>query len=264
MGILQALNRHEKKNRNTGSIVLLGFILCGYLFFFTSRLWIPDSEEMVDATPLYEAQAFSSRQVYLTAWDYSERDHAMEVIVEVESTDLIEQELTYEAVERVAGEVPIDAVIDQSDHKVFRITDLPENWEEISLRLIEGDGEEILRLYTNADTVEHVDSLPEKDQAGYEADRLQGQIDYDTYRISVRQEEMEDLQKENREMEQRITELEQAQYPTEDEASEAADTVERARSAIQANEDRIGELQTEIADLEMRSEQIRDQISGLQ
>lgn len=264
MGILQALKEHEKKNRNTGSIVLLTFILCGYLFFFTSRIWIPDPGELVEATPLYEPQAFSSRQVYLTAWDYSERDRTMEVIVEVESTDLIETELKYEAVERTAGELPIDAVIDQSNHKVFRITDLPENWKEISLRLIEGDGEQILRLYTNADTVEHVGSLPEKDQAGYEADRLQGQIDYDTYRISVRQEEIGDLQKENGEMEQRIAELEQAQYPTKEEASEAADTVDRARSAIQANEDRISELKAEIDDLEMRSVQIRDQINGMQ
>ena len=264
MGILQALKEHEKKNRNTGSIVLLAFMLCGYLFFFTSRIWIPDSGELVDPTPMYEPQAFSSRQVYLTAWNYSERDHTMEVIVEVESTDLIETELKYEAVERTAGELHIDAVIDQSDHKVFRITELPENWEEISLRLIEGDGEEILRLYTNADTVEHVESLPEKDQAGYEADRLLGQIDYDTYRISVRQEEIEDLQEENSEMEQRIAELEQAQYPTEEESAEAADTVERARSAIQNNVDRISELQTEIDDLEMRSVQIRDQINGMQ
>lgn len=264
MGILQIIRKQGEKNRNTGSIVLLTFILCGYLFFFTSRIWIPDSGELVDATPLYEPQVFSSRQVYLTAWDYSERDHAMEVIVEVESTNLIETELKYEAVERTAGELSIDAVIDQSDHKVFRITDLPENWKEISLRLIEGDGEEILRLYTNADTVEYVDSLPEKDKAGYEADRLQGQIDYDTYRISVRREEIEDLQKENGEMEQRIAELEQAQYPTEEEASEAADTVERARSAIQTNEDRISELKAEIDDLEMRSVQIRDQIDGMQ
>lgn len=264
MGILQVLRDHGKKNRNTGSIVLLAFILCGYLFFFTSRIWIPESRELVEATPLYEPQAFSSRQVYLTSWEYSERDHAMEVIIEIESTNLIETGLEYEAVEQTAGELDLYAVIDQSDHKVFRITDLPENWEEISLRLIEGDGGDILRLYTNVDTVEYTDSLPEKDQTGYEVDRLQGQINYDTYRISVRQEEIVDLQEENGEMEQRIAELEQTKYPTEEEAAEAAETVERARSAIRTNEDRISELQEEIGGLERRTIQIRDQISGLQ
>lgn len=257
------LDRKTNGTKNLGSIILIVGILLGYLTFFTSRFWMPDNSSLVEATQLYERNTIDNYNIYLTKWVYSDSDAAMEIIVEIQTSALIDDGLTFSAVERNDGELDIYAVDESPEYMVLRITDLPENWQEISLHLQKNDGDNTLRLYTNINEVDKVENLPEKSKSEYLIDRLQGQIGYDDYQISLIQNEMTALETENTELQERIDELERAVYPTEEEADEALEMVNQAQNNIQENTDSITSYQEEISEIEARTESIQEQINNL-
>lgn len=247
--------------KSIGSSILIAGIIFGYLIFFSSRFWMPDNSELVEATQLYESNTIDSYNIYLTEWVYSESDAAMEIIVENSTNDLLADRLTYEAVERNSGELHMSVVNGMSEYAVLRIEDIPDNWQEISLRIQEEGSTNTLRLYTNCEEVERVSSLPEKSQADYQIDRLEAQIGYDDFQITQLEEEVTALASENRNLTNRISELETAIYPTQEEADNAKELADRAREQIAANAETIEIRQGEISEIEERTEQIREQIS---
>ena len=257
----EILREDIKRDKNLGNKILLAIMIGGYSLFLTSRFWMPDMRELIEATPYYETLVMEKHELYLTRWEFSEQDQTMEIILEVKSKELVDEGLNYEAVERTKGKLDINPVLETADYMIFRIDEVPEHWQEISLRLTEKQGSgDILRLYTNTDAVERVDSLPEKTEAEYETDRLLAQIDYDAYQISEKEKKIEGLEQENQDLQERISELETAKYPSEEEAEEAENTVMKAQAQITANDSDIEELGEEIAELQKRTEEIQKQI----
>ena len=207
-------------------------------------------------------------EVYLSQWTYSVKDRAMEVIIEIEAKDLVSEGIEFEAVDRTAGKLPIKAVTEHTDYLVLRITDVPEKWKEISIRLWEKgqkkeQGEKLLRLYTNIDKVNKVAKLPQKEAIDYDIDRLKAQITYDSYRISEHQEKIDELIEENIKLEKRIKELETANYTSEEEAEKAEKTVENAESKIVSNANTVTEKTKMIEELKNRSKELQRQINQL-
>ena len=122
----------------------------------------------------------------------------------------------------------------------------------------------MIRLYTNGDrAVRTAGGLPGKDTMSCEIYRLEGQMMYDAYRISEREEEIASLEEENGSLEKRISDLKSTKYPTEEEAEEAGDTVSRAESRIESNNTEIQKLREEIRQLEQRSVNIMEQVEEL-
>lgn len=235
-----------KKGTNAGIQVLLCILAGGYFLFFTSKIWMPNNETLIEPTSLYARQVMDRHEVYLSQWAYSVKDRAMEVIIEIEAKDLVSEGIEFEAVDRTAGKLPIKAVTEHTDYLVLRITDVPEKWKEISIRLWEKgqkkeQGEKLLRLYTNIDKVNKVAKLPQKEAIDYDIDRLKAQITYDSYRISEHQEKIDELIEENIKLEKRIKELETANYPSEEEAEKAEKTVGNAESKIVSNANTVTE-----------------------
>lgn len=261
--MIERLRKRIKRDINFGNKILLYFLIGGYLFFISSSVWMPDFRELIDATPYYEVQAMADHEIYLTKWVFSEEDQAMEIITEIETKDLIAAGLEYEAIERTQGELKVQAVLETTDYMIFRITGIPEGWREISLRLTEKESGDVLRLYTNLDMVERISDLPEKDQKGYEADRLEAQIGYDNFQIQEEELKIEKLRDENIELEKRIAELEASTYPTQEEAEEAGNTVAKAQDTVSANEADIEDRAGRIEELKVRSKKIQEQIEAL-
>lgn len=260
MEFLQNIRERLNGRKSTGSWILLIVIAGGYLFFLTSRSWMPRSTEYVEPTPLYTVQNIEDYGIYVTRWEYSEQEQAMQIVVEIESKSLVDQDISFEVVERSAGKLNVTAVVEQTDHIVFHITDIPEKWTEVSLRLWGEDEGNMLRLYTNVDSIEYAKGLPGTDKTACEIYRLEGQIQYDSYRISEREEEIASLQEENENLQKRVSELETMMYPTEEEAQQAGDTVTRAESRMESNDTQIKQLEDEINQFKKRSDSIREQI----
>ena len=160
-----------KKGTNAGIQVLLCILAGGYFLFFTSKIWMPNNETLIEPTPLYARQVMNRHEVYLSQWAYSVKDRAMEVIIEIEAKDLVSEGIEFEAVDRTAGKLPIQAVTEHTDYLVLRITNVPEKWKEISIRLWEKEEKnaKLLRLYTNIEKVDKVAKLPQKEEMDYDS-----------------------------------------------------------------------------------------------
>ena len=254
-------NKIEKENR--GNFILCIIIVAGYLFFLSSKMWLPDMGELIDPTSFYTKQRLDDDSVYLTKWDYAEADQTMEVVIEVESKDLLSSEFQCEAVERTSGKLHTKVVLKDADYMVVLITEIPDKWKEISLH-IENKAKDTVNVYTNVSAVNRVAKLSARDMEGYLCDRLQGQIDYDTYQIQQKEKEISDLTKENQQLNDRAEELRSNKYPTQSEADDAADRVEEAERKIEGNTSTIEKNQDEIDELNTRTEELKKQIEELQ
>lgn len=66
---------------NLALIVIIG----GYLFFFTSNLWIPHNASAKKQTPLNESVEWADRAITIERWDYCEQGGLMEVYMDIKS-----------------------------------------------------------------------------------------------------------------------------------------------------------------------------------
>ncbi len=252
----------KERGKNAGNVTLLILLIAGYLFFLTSKLWLPDMKELISATPYFEKQLFDNYSIYLTKWEYAESQQKMEVIVEVETTDLLNQPLECEAVERTVGALQTEIVLNDREFFVIQISDVPKNWKEISLHLKNAEGD-FLGLYTNVDEIQRVEQIEKKDTVGYQAERIQGQIDYDTYRIEKKRDEITKLTAENRELKSGIEEMRAKKYPTKEEADNVAVLIEKAEEKCISNENALKKKNKEIEELEDRTEELQKQLAKL-
>lgn len=55
-----------KKGTNAGIQVLLCILAGGYFLFFTSKIWMPNNETLIEPTSLYARQVMDRHEVY---WD---------------------------------------------------------------------------------------------------------------------------------------------------------------------------------------------------
>lgn len=70
---------------NLALIVIIG----GYLFFFTSNLWIPHNASAKKQTPLNESVEWADRAITIERWDYCERSRLMEVYMDIKDSMFI-------------------------------------------------------------------------------------------------------------------------------------------------------------------------------
>lgn len=251
-----------RQHKNFGNLLLFTVIVAGYLFFLTSRVWLPDAGELIEPTPFYEKQILEKYNVYLTKWDYAKKQDEMEIVVEVETNDLLSVGLKCQAVERTFGKLDTKVVLEDTDYMVIRVCNVPKKWKEVSLHL-EDENKKTVNLYTNVSEVDQVKVLKSKERAGYQCDRLKGQIGYDAYRIRQKETEISDLTEENSRLSKRVEELSNGRYPTQKEADDAADIMESAKSRIESNGKTIEKRQEEISELNTRTEELEKQIREL-
>ena len=256
------MNLIRERGKNAGNVMLFIVLVAGYLFFMTSKLWLPDMKEFINATPYFEKQIFDNYNIYLTKWEYAESQQKMEVIVEIETTDLLAAPLECEAVERTKGALHTEIALKNREFFVIQILDVPENWKEISLHLKNEEGD-YMGMYTNVDAIKRVERIEKKDAAGYEVERIQGQIEYDAYQIRLKQDEISRLTAENRKLKSGIEKMKANQYPTQKEADDAAALITTAEEKCTSNENTLEKIKKEIEELETRTEGLQKQLEEL-
>lgn len=261
------LKEKAKKNPNFGMQSFLCVLFAGYAFFFTSTFWMQDTGELAAATAYYTKVNCEDNALYLTQFAYSEKDQAMQVIVEIENKDVKDKKLEYSAVERKKkslGNLEVKVLQENSSYSILRITDVKPNWREISFRVQEKGKDIQAKFYTNKNVIERVKSLPKMTDIQCQVLRSQKQIEYDDWQIAEKEKQVNTLQKENKEIEQRIISLEESTYPTDEEAQKARDLVNKAQGKQRVNEETIEDRMHEIEELKVRSENILQQIDELQ
>lgn len=132
-------------------------ILAGYVLFLTSKLWFPGQSNALDYTQLGSQIMVgdTDTSVSLVYWAYSKKQAAMSVELDVQAgkgTDL-----DFLAVDKAMDQLSVTCMLQESGTVVLKISDVPEDFGAISLRVVEG--KEQARLYTNLKQVDQVENL---------------------------------------------------------------------------------------------------------
>lgn len=126
-----------RKNQESFSFIIVIFLLLGgYLFFFTSTLWMPPSADASYLTKVGTEVAWDDRTVIINRWDYSEKQNEMEVEITVNNKSYDgNNKYSFSAVELRGTMLKTEVKVSDEDWIVVKIKELPNRWSDISLRM---------------------------------------------------------------------------------------------------------------------------------
>lgn len=189
---------NNRKIKNFVFVVFFTVFVGGYGFFFSSSYILRSQEGGKTYSNIGETYKFADREFKLVEWTYSEKQHSMEIILDILNLayDGVD---TYQvgAVDRDGEKLKVKKVIEEPTFLVVHILDIPKNFSDLSLRIATNtntnDGQ--LRLYTNRTEVERTDTIEE--------------LTIDRYRLVEVKNSVKGYQKENMQYQNQIEDYEQ-------------------------------------------------------
>lgn len=255
--ILKEKNEKLKRNTNRFLVSFLIIFFSGYLIFFTSKLWLPNTYNDVTVTPLGEEIEVQNRKIRIDKWAYSPESREMEIILEIEnlSSDGI-NEYKFTLFDRGTGAQEIRETINTTDFIVLRAT-LSRRWSELSFRISAKDPADELstmKFYTTKKSIEIEEPLQEKTPEAYRREICDIRIRKIESEIAEKSEEIEkQRQTMNNAKEAAENLIEKAEYKTYEEREESLQNAEKlmqerasAQSSMETLQDEIAELRKQI------------------
>lgn len=255
--ILKEKNEKLKRNTNRFLVSFLIIFFSGYLIFFTSKLWLPNTYNDVTVTPLGEEIEVQNRKIRIDKWAYSPESREMEIILEIEnlSSDGI-NEYKFTLFDRGTGAQEIRQTINTTDFIVLRAT-LSRRWSELSFRISAKDPADELstmKFYTTKKSIEIEEPLQEKTPEAYRREICDIRIRKIESEIAEKSEEIEkQRQTMNNAKEAAENLIEKAEYKTYEEREESLQNAEKlmqerasAQSSMETLQDEIAEMRKQI------------------
>lgn len=249
------LERHKNPIFKT---LLICFALF-YLVLLTSGFWFPQSRDDFEITEIGTVQenADRNRRVTLIRWDYSEEQGIMQLQLRMENTSLdgINQ-YSYLAMERSHGECQAEQIYEDGQIIVVNITDIPDNWTAVSLRIgmpdTDPEEEFLFRLYGSPENISTITEIPENNRNEYYIADTRYSIQALEQENRNLQEEAEGLRTEIRELNRQITEItEELPYIPAEEMEEKEAEISALETEIQ---NRTGQI-SDITDTQQTNEE---------
>lgn len=256
------LRRTEKSN-------LIKLFLVSYIFFLgfflTSKMWYPDStSDYVPATEIGKKVTFRDRDFTLKRWDYSEKQSMMEIEFQIlnHSTDGIKN-LYYEAMDINEGYLQTETVFEESNLIVVRITDIPDKWSQISLRIkLAKDDERVLKYYTNKANVNLVKEIKDKSKEEYLKNRTESDKKALESEIEKQKTMISDYEAKIDNANENISELMASKkYQTEEEQLSTDEAIHKLENDIVTYQEAIAEADKKIQEYQQRIIQAEEKIT---
>ena len=251
--ILKEKNEKLKRNTNRFLVSFLIIFFSGYLIFFTSKLWLPNTYNDVTVTPLGEEIEVQNRKIRIDKWAYSPESREMEIILEIEnlSSDGI-NEYKFTLFDRGTGAQEIRQTINTADFIVLR-ANLSRRWSELSFRISAKDPADELstmKFYTTKKSIEIEEHLQEKSPKAYRREICDIRIRKIESEIAAKSEEIEkQRQIMNNAKEAAENLIEKAEYKTYVEREESLQNAEKLMQERASAQSSMETLQEEIAQL---------------
>lgn len=257
----------SKQFKNTILIVLLLVFFGGYIIFFTSPYYMPENTSELKVTELNTAnQLDSTHNFTILRWQYSEEQKRMEVEIDVDNTSF-DGIKSYNYLVRTdpSSNVRVTPIIENNSLLILQLDNISRKFNLISLQImIPGNENSILKLYTNKEVVEHVDTLEPKTEQEYNKDRLKRNIK--TYNDNISQLRTEIHETENKifNIEQQNKELiDSRQFKTESEIKEVDNRINTNNQAIIEEKNHIKDLEKSILEYQNRITLTEEQLKEL-
>lgn len=254
----------KSSNRLLAGILLLFF--GGYFIFFSSNTWMPPVYEDITVTPIGQTAAQSGRKITLLSWTWDEETRTQEIMLEIQnaSTDGIDR-YAYEVKDMNKGSLELETACETSDFVVLRLTDLPNRWTALSLRITlpsedtaQRESEEesfaLVKMYTTKDAVDRAEIGAKQSETAYRSMACDIRIAALNSQIDQYLAEMKDCKDTISNAKKRIQKLEaESKWQTETEQAETLSAITELKGAQRAAEAsqedaaiKIQELQAQI------------------
>ncbi len=272
------------KGKSTIYRIILGVILTGYVFFFTSTFFFHEAKNYL-YTEMNTKQALSE-QVSLTLkkWTYSEKDHSMTVMFSAANSSLVPLNLNWSTYERhttkllnietgsTQTKLKTDVKYPFENIVVVSVQEIPENFEEVSISLQlakemteNTDGvNKIVQFYSNINQVEKVDSIGNYTYTDYRIEYLNIQKADKLDKIKEYEDINKQLAEDNRTYEASISDLiANEEFETVEEIKSTKQKISAYRRQIDSNNTTISKNKYEIEDLHNAVKDIDDAIEKM-
>lgn len=262
------MGKNYEMTKRKGNLALFGivfFFIAGYIFFFSSTMWMPSNLAASLQTPLKENVQWGERTLQIRRWDYCETEQVMEVEIDMDNKSFDgKNHYHYSAINRNNDQLKVVKMIEDSDWIVLRIENVTDNFGEISLRIdMMGEPDDnTLKLYTNVNAVKRVKDLEKRDRKGYQLLRLQRDTESYQKQISTLEKKKKSLLEKNQRMQEEINHLQSEEsYQTEEMKAEQTDKINEIQSEITANQDEIQSYDLQLKEKRERIELIKKQMT---
>ena len=262
------MGKNYEITKRKGNLALFGIVLffvAGYIFFFSSTMWMPSNLAASLQTPLKENVQWGERTLQIRRWDYCETEQVMEVEIDMDNKSFDgKNHYQYSAINRNNDQLKVVKMIEDSDWIVLRIENVTDNFGEISLRMdMMGEPDDnTLKLYTNVNAVKRVKNLEKRDRKGYQLLRLQRDTESYQKEISTLEKKKKSLLEKNQRMQEEINHLQSEEsYQTEEMKAEQTDKINEIQSEISANQDEIQSYDLQLKEKRERIELIKKQMT---
>lgn len=246
----------KKKKGNLILFIAVLLIAGGYVFFLSSTTWLPANLSAKLKTALRQDIKWAERTIQITRWDYCSASEVMEVELDIKNLtyDGINT-YKYRAASRSESFLEVEPVVEESDWVVLRINGVEDDFGEISLRISADIPEtEPLKVYTNVNVVNRVESLDKLDVTGYQNKRLEVEIQNYIAENQRLEDEIAEMQEINERMKSEIQNLNgKTGYLTETQKQEIYSQIKNIETRIESNND---DIQSNLKAINENSERI--------
>lgn len=267
--------RKKKKINKDNNTFLIKFILIfviGYLFFFTSKVWLPKAYEGVEITPIGTTIELNNRNITVDSWEYAAKDEKMEIIVEIDNFSI---DGIKDYIWSIKGKgVKYKSSIVKSDGKfyVLEVYDVKKDWTEVSLNIDikEKDKKKVkdeftpVKIYTNDKVVKNVADSHILSLKEYKIKAYKNKILITKDKIRKNEQFKDKCERGITEASGKIAEIKKdLQAQTEDEQNESKTAIENLENEKEGLKDKIIEGEKENKKLEEKIKYIQGKIDKL-
>ena len=257
------------KRSNTFLYSFMIIFVFGYLFFFTSSLWMPATYTGVDITPIGKTVNAGERAITVDSWNYCPEQKKMEIMIEIENNSIDGIDRYEWQIKTRRGALKIKPILQESDFVVLFAEGVPSDWNECSLTmnaprrfLNYAKDFEPVQIYVNDSIVTQVDRISQKSQQEYRLQAYRSRTEAYKNQIRLLRQKTASAERKMKKADQKIREIqEKMQYQTDQEKLESSNLIdellakkESESESKEAYESQIKELQEKIR---LQGEQIR-------
>ena len=259
------------KIKSTIYWIILVIIVLGYAFFFTSKFLFHE-EKILMYTELQTEQPLSNEvSLTLQKWIYSPNERAMMVMFSAKNESLQKLDLNWSTAERHNNtmlNLETEIIYPFENIVVVNISDVPENFEEISLSL-QLDSEDVanpvVQFYTNKNLVATAEKIGTYTDIDYRIEYLKIQKSDKEIAVKELSDENQMLLADNVVYQKAIEGMiENQKFETIAEIEETDSKIKAYQQQIDSNENiinktryKISDLQSEIADIETAIQKLK-------
>lgn len=236
----------------------------GYLFFFTSNIWMPSSLSAAAWTEIGEVSTWNGREITLVRWDYCKKSNTMEIELDIRNTafDGINS-YDFLALDTKGNRPDTEIIIGEPDWIIVQIKDVPKKWSELQLRIdMENNSTGYYKIFTNINDIHMVDAIAKKDWNGYRIGRFESQITAHQEEIRQDKSAIQELENTKQEIKKEIARLEsRKQYETASQQEDTDKVISDAQGKYSDAEKSILAYQEDIAELDEEINMLKKRMS---